>query len=278
MLPNFLIIGTAKAGTTWLAKCLREHPDVFMPVVKEVYFFDKHFGKGLEWYEAYFSEWSGQTAVGEATPGYIGHPDAPDRIRRTLGNEVKLIASLRHPVDRAYSAFWMRLSHGLFPADADFREIFYQDAGATLREAGCYSIQLSRYLQHFPRENLLILIYEESKRDQAAVPNCFELIGVDSQFVPDALNKKFNKALSVSGFQRQVLWVRRAVKLLPRGVDELLASVGRYIFERLPQQRRYEPLARDLRQELLRYYMSDIEQLEGLLKRDLSIWYDPPHT
>ena len=165
MLPNFVIIGTEKAATTWLAKCLGQHPDVFMAEVKETYFFSTHFKKGPKWYESqHFGDWAGQTAIGEATPGYINNPEVPGRIQSALGDEVKLIASLRHPVDRAYSAFWMRLSRGDIPFDADFRTIYQRDEYGLRTRGNCF-VQLSRYLEYFPRENLSVLIYEELKRD-----------------------------------------------------------------------------------------------------------------
>jgi hypothetical protein len=206
---------------------------------------------------------------------YISNPNAPGRIRAALGDKVKLIASLRHPVDRAYSAFWMYLSRGYIPVDTDFRTFFQQSDRFGLRR-GYYFAQLSRYLEYFPREDLLVLIYEEIKRDgQKAVSDCLEFLGVDAQFVPDALRTKANKGIDVSVFHHQVWGLRRAIKLLPRGIEKPLASVGRRIFERLPKQKGYEPLAQDLRQELLSDFMPDIRQLENLLDGDLSIWYAP---
>jgi hypothetical protein len=277
MLPNFLIIGTQKAATTWLAKCLDEHPDVLIAKVKETYFFTHNFERGLEWYESqHFGDWSGQTAIGEATVSYIANPNAPGRIRATLRDGVKLIASLRHPVDRAYSAFWMHLSRGNIPADTDFRTFFLQSDQFGLRRLGYYFAQLSRYLEFFPLENFLILIYEEIKRDgQKAASDCFQFLGVDSQFVPEALSAKANKGIDMSVFHRQVWGLRRAIKSLPPGIERPLASVGRRIFDLLPLRKSYEPLAQGLRQELLSDFMPDIRQLEGLLDRDLSIWYAP---
>lgn len=279
MLPNFLIIGVQKGATTWLAKCLGQHSDVFLAEVKEVrFFFHGQFEKGLKWYESHFDDWSGQKAIGEATPGYIYYQEVPGRIKATLGDEIKLIASLRHPVDRAYSAFWERLSRGLIPADADFRTLFYQDSHG-LQSRGYYFAQLGRYLEHFPRENLLVLIYEDIKRDaQKVVSDCLEFLDIDSQFVPDALSTKAYKGIDMSIFHHQVWGLRWAIKSLPRSIEKPLMSVGRHIFERLPKRKSYEPLAQNLRQELLGDFMPDIRQLESLLDRDLSIWYAPPRA
>lgn len=276
MLPNFLIIGVQKGATSWLAKCLGEHPDVFMVEVKETNFFYSHFDKGLEWYESqYFSEWSGQTAIGEATPSYIYRPSVPGRVQATLGDEVKFIASLRHPVDRAYSAFWMFLSRGQIPTDTDFRMFFQQDQHQ-VRSRGYYSVQLSRYLERFPRENMLVLICEEIKKDsRKAICDCLEFLSVDSQFISHALTTEVNKGIDVSVFHHQIWSMRRAMKSLPRGIERPLARAGRHIFDWLPKKKSYEPLPEDIRQELLSDFMPDIRQLESLLDRDLAIWYAP---
>jgi hypothetical protein len=285
MLPNFLIIGTQKAATSWLARCLGEHPDVFMVGIKEIHFFNHRFERGLAWYESHFSDWAGQSVIGEATPGYINHPDAPGRIKATLGEEVKLIASLRHPVHRAYSAFWHYVRGGRISANADFRTVFQQSDQVGLRSRGDYFTHLSRYLEYFPRKNLLILIYEEIKRDALkAVSDCLEFLGVDSQFVPSTLNSRVNKGTDPRLFHSQAMALRRTVAaktdLLPRGLREPFRAVGRHAFEhlilkRLPKQNSYVPLDENLRQELLSEFMPGIIQLEGLLGRDLSIWYGP---
>ena len=157
MLANFLIIGAQKSATTWLADCLIEHPDVFMARPKEIHFFNHKFDKGIAWYKAYFQDWAGQSAVGEATPGYLNHPEAPGRIKATLGDELKLIASLRHPIDRAYSAFWHYTRRGRIPPETDFATFLNQAAtGATddrfgLYTRGLYASQVGCYLRYFSR-------------------------------------------------------------------------------------------------------------------------------
>ncbi len=283
MLPNFLIIGTQKAATSWLARCLGEHPDVFMFDEKEIHFFNHRFEEGLTWYEQHFRDYSNQVAVGEATPGYISHPDAPDRIQATLGNEIKLIASLRHPVDRAYSAFGQYLRRGEVPPDTDFRTLFLQEDQFGLRSRGDYLANLKRYLTYFPRENLLILIYEEFKKDDhKAIRDCLDFLEVDSQFVPQSLKVKVNKGTDQRLFHGQAIALRRYVavkiKQLPKSIREPVLEVGRHTFKefilkQLPKQNSYKPLDHELRQELLQVFMPDINQLEDLIGKDLSVWY-----
>ncbi|MBA4318316.1 MAG: heparan sulfate glucosamine 3-O-sulfotransferase, partial [Flavobacterium sp.] len=103
MLPNFLIIGAARCATTWISENLSQHPDIFIPPLKELHFFDTHYEKGIAYYESYFDNRS-EKAVGEATPAYLYFPNISSLIQQHLPN-VKLIASIRNPVDRAFSHY-----------------------------------------------------------------------------------------------------------------------------------------------------------------------------
>src|SRR4051812_42429120 len=105
--PDFLIVGAAKAGTTSLAAYLAEHPDVFMARRKELHFFgrEKEYRRGWEWYCSHFEGAGDARAVGEATPDYMWRERAVERIAQDLP-KARIIATLRHPVDRAYSHYW----------------------------------------------------------------------------------------------------------------------------------------------------------------------------
>ena len=283
MLPNFLIIGAQKAATTWLAKCLSQHPEIFMVSQKEIHFFNNFFDRGTAWYQAHFKDWAGQPRIGEATPGYLSHPEAPGRIKTVLGPRVKLIASLRHPVDRAYSAFWQLMKQGRIPPETDFRTFMRNYDRFGLRYRGCYYTHLSRYFEYFPRQNLLILIYEEITQDSfQALKDCLEFLEVTEDFRPDFLDTRINRGRTLKQFHGPAVKLRRTiasrVRRLPEGVREPLMNVGRGAFEhlilkRLPEQSNYRPLSPAVRQELLNDFMSEIVQLERLLDRDLSIWY-----
>lgn len=294
MLPNFLIIGAQKSATTWLASCLGEHPDVFMylgQANKEVHFFSFRFDQGVDWYQTHFENWSGQTVIGEATPGYISHPLAPRRIRETLG-EVKLLASLRHPVERAYSAFWHMLRRGRLPLDTDFYTFFRESDQFQIRSRGRYAAQLSRYLEYFPGENLLVLLYEELFKDsRQTLSHCFEFLEVDSRFEPAVLTTPVNRGRQDIGAFNNQAWLLRGtvwlaarrvmnMGLFPQKLRQPLIRTARSLFQKLaiewgPRQKQFERLDDNIRQELLAYYMPDIRQLEDLLDRDLSIWYQP---
>ena len=104
ILPNFLVIGAQKAGTTALTKFLRQHPDVCFSRPKETWFFDKRYDRGLEWFASHFEHYNGEQAIGEGTARLLQCEAAPERIANDLGNP-RLICILRDPVDRAFSQY-----------------------------------------------------------------------------------------------------------------------------------------------------------------------------
>jgi hypothetical protein len=286
-LPNFLIIGAEKAATTWLARSLAEHPAIFVPPEKELFFFSSRFERGLDWYAEHFRGWTGEPRVGEATPVYLSHPDAPRRIRETLG-EIELIVSLRHPVDRAYSAYWHNLRHGRISPGSPFRAALEADAWQ-IRSRGLYGAHLGRYLALFPRDRLGVLRFERIQASPArALRACLELLGVDAAFRPSTLGARLNEGgadITVatgpvrrvrSVLRSGVLWARRR-GLVPGAIERRLVARADRVARRVaavgPRARAYEPLPEGDRAELFeRFYRADLDRLEQLLEMDLSDW------
>jgi sulfotransferase family protein len=194
VLPDFIIIGAQKCGTTSLHHYLSTHPSVAPAARKEVHYFDWAFKQGTGWYRAHFATapyrtafqlWTGnRLVVGEASPLYLFHPEVPERVRFLLP-DVKLIALLRDPVRRAYSHYQQRVRRGkesLSFADAIAHEaeriaaILPEEtySSTTLRESsyltrGIYAHQLANWLTVFPREQMLILTSEEFFSDTKRV-------------------------------------------------------------------------------------------------------------
>ena len=104
---DFCGIGAPRCGTTSLHDILIQHPNIFLPSVKEVHFFNnpQNYSKGLGWYEQFFKRDNKYKIYGEITPSYIYHPNVPERIHTTFGKDIKLIINLRNPVSRAFSHY-----------------------------------------------------------------------------------------------------------------------------------------------------------------------------
>jgi hypothetical protein len=184
--PTFLVVGAQKSGTTSLFHYLMKHPQVRQPITKEIHYFDFNYSRGRDWYLAHFPilesaiAKSGRVFVsGEATPYYLCHPDAPDRVKSSFPN-MKLIVILRDPVDRAISHYQHERSRHreqrsirealsdelsrLELLDLDDPELFQENGVAHRRGyllRGLYVNFLQRWLGQFPREQVLIV---ESER------------------------------------------------------------------------------------------------------------------
>jgi hypothetical protein len=179
-LPDFLVIGAQKAGTTALYAYLRWHPGITGPSWKEVSFFDRHWWRGESWYRGHFPLRSRGRLVGEASPSYLFHPLAPERARAVVP-DARLVALLRDPVDRAYSQYQHEVALGREPLSfedalaaeeertsgeverllADPRAFSRAWWDHTYAARGLYAEQLERWLSVFPREQLLVVTTDE---------------------------------------------------------------------------------------------------------------------
>jgi hypothetical protein len=108
-LPDFVIVGAMRSGTTTLSRALGDVPGIDMAAGKEAHFFDDHYALGLDWYAGLFADLPAGSIVGEATPNYMHDATARDRILSDLP-ETRLVAVLRNPIDRAWSHYWFNVS------------------------------------------------------------------------------------------------------------------------------------------------------------------------
>lgn len=213
-LPDFLIIGAQKSGTTSLYEYLREHPHVIPASKKEIHFFDTKFYKGNRWYQSHFPKRKELTnkITGEASPSYLFYPNSAKRIYNLIP-DVKLIVLLRNPVDRAISSYFhqqqkgreklslekaldaeeerlakfkRKLGYGLLSSKSSkkYRQFSY-------KERGLYAQQLRTFFQYFPKEQIWI---EQAERffteTQNVLQEVFEFLHIDNTFTPDDLNPR----------------------------------------------------------------------------------------
>ena len=199
MLPSFIIIGGQRCGTTTLYNYLIRHPQVrIASLVKEIHYFDLHYAKGQNWYQAHFplklykhyAQWIRQTPIQtiEASPYYIFHPHTPRRLA-AIAPQTKLILLLRHPVDRAYSHYYhetrwgyehlptfeaaidqeeQRMANEWAKIESDENYYSFAHHHYTYLARGIYLPQIQHWLKFFKREQLLILSSEEFYQQTAA--------------------------------------------------------------------------------------------------------------
>ena len=190
MLPNLIVIGAAKCGTTSLHEYLDEHPQISMSREKELHFFvdRKNWSRGLDWYEAQFD--ASAPVRGESSPGYSAYPlyeGVPARMAATIP-EAKLVYLVRDPVERIVSHYTHRTVN--WPEMGTLEEAL---ADAHVREwlvtPSRYWLQLEQYLEHFPPEQILVVDSDELR---ASLPRIFEFAGVDPSFESAGFERAHN--------------------------------------------------------------------------------------
>jgi hypothetical protein len=299
-MPNFLIIGAGKSGTTSLYHYLKQHPEVYMSPVKEPKFFALE-GKTLDFcgpgddvhmnrksitdigaYRALFRGVTNEKAVGEASTLYLYSPEAPVRIKHHIPH-ARLIAILRNPVDRAYSSFIQRVQKGDEPL-SDFVQALQQEENRVrnnwaprwqVKRIGFYHVHLMRYYDIFERNQIKVFLYEDLKGDPVGVAqSAYRFLGVEDSFVPDVSLVHNPSGIPKSEALQMLLKkpnpLRSVLKLVvPEGLrPRLTAYLENRNIVRAP------PLEVDVRRELVESYRADILKLEKLIGRDLSKWLE----
>lgn len=267
-LPDFLVIGAMRSGTTGLARSLGAHPEVHMAPEKEVHFFDRHFDNGLRWYCSCFTP-GRATAVGEATQTYLYDPVSLDRIVRTLPG-VRLVALLRHPVDRAWSHYWLNRSLGSEPLGFETAVRAEPDrlaAGGADRftysylDRGRYTRQLEAVEERFGRGALHVALFDDLRDHPAQTyAGVCRFLGVNDTVVPDLVGQQVNPQV-----RYRSVAVRRWARGLPRPAARVIGRLNTRPVE-------YPSIDPAVRSRLVASLAVEIDELEHWLGRDLSAW------
>jgi hypothetical protein len=277
--PDFIGIGAQRAGTSWIYACLYEHPQICMPR-KEINFFsrERNWSRGFGWYEAIFADCAAGAIAGEFSTSYLSHADAPARILARYP-EVRLIVSLRHPVERAHSSYLNDIVAGAVPTTTSFAEAL--PSHPEYVDGSRYARHLERYLELFGRERVLVSVFDDARRDPlAAMRRLYGFLGADPAFRPSMLERPVG-AGRVPRFrpvERALLDGARAFRTRRRlrplwwaakrmGAGDLLRALN----TRRDGQAatRLQPAERAA---LLRELEPDVCAVERLLERDLPAW------
>lgn len=279
-LPTFLGIGVPRAGTSWLNTLLAGHPDVYVPAIRdEIRFFDEHYDRGFEWYESLFpsrEEADGYRAIGEVSPQYLECEECTERISAAIPQS-QLIVILRHPVTRSYSQY------GFFLQRRNYRGSFEDFLAFNPRSIErSYSHHLKRYLNLFDRSRVLALVFEDVFRDVAqAKATIADFLDIDVARFPDSAGGGKVNASGVPRFRALSGFVAKTGNRLRRWHMEPIVD----LFMRSPVHRLLgkgellPPLDEDLKRRLSERFQGEFDQLERLMRIDLSSWREigPPN-
>lgn len=271
-LPQFIVVGPPRTGTSWVHKVLEPHTRLPVPT-KETRFFDLYYPKGIDWYLSHFSDDNGNGPMGEVAPTYFVSAEARERIARTIPN-AKLIFMFRNPVQRIVSLYRMKFAYGMIPWT--FEDALEKDS--ELIGSSMYYTQLTEWRRMFSDEQILVTVYDDlSNNPEQFINSITEFIGIptitldESMLTPVYSSERMTKP-------RSYLATRTATVLADwckaRRLDQLVHSVRNSRFidlilgggDPLPET---PPLAlRQLSEKLL----PEVEGIETLLGRRLETW------
>lgn len=291
---DFIGIGVPKAATTWLAQCMKEHPEICFPkYMKELHFFNRlhcvygdkvdnmnYENKGWAWFKYMFKHCKPGQIKGEFTVAYYTDPLALKRIKQH-NKDIKLILVFRDPVSRAYSEYQHHFKMGIY-GQKTFEQALEVDK--YLIEKGLYFKHTPQWLRAFPKKNIKIYFMEDIKQDKTAViKDLWKFLGVNEDFVPPSFDRKDinirkeSRFLPLNRFLSKINYVLRKNNwnTLLRFAHVLRADfvLNKLRFKNV-KPADFPPINPKTAAKLRKYYTSDIKKFEKFMKRDLSGWYN----
>lgn len=279
-LPNFVVVGAMKTGTTSLYHYLRAHPEVFMPRVKELDFFlaEANWGRGLRWYERRFAPAPASArAIGEASTNYSKFPQftgVPERIATVLPG-ARIVYVVREPVERILSHYRHRVAVGSERRPLEIAVL----RDPTYVNTSRYAMQAHRFLRHFPRDRMLILTSEALKSDRTtAIERVYGFLGVDSSFVAPVHAQEFYRT-DARTTHSPVAWhlrttIKRKFPAAKEAKELVDAMRGAFRSNGRPaaSRERGTPVPDPVRRELEARLAEDVECLRALAPEIVESW------
>ena len=290
-LPNFMCLGAAKSGTTTLYDILRQHPDIYIPAFKEPHFFDipENYKNGIEWYKRNYFRNANKKIIADFTPSYFFEKEAPKRIFKNLGRDMKFLVVFRNPVDRAYS-------HYLHSKRDDHESENFEkslelevsrlnkhenqsDYLSYLRHSyvhqGLYAQMINRYLQYFSLDNFLFIHFENEllQERELTIKRILEFLEIDSVLLRTDIRSNPSskeKSKSLKKLMNKRGWWRDVIKFMIPSVQ--LRQIIRNRIQRINiTEFKAQQLSQEVKSNLLeKYFRKDISDLEKTLNKKMN--------
>jgi hypothetical protein len=299
MLPNFICPGAPRSATTTLYYLLIQHPQIYLPSIKETRFFTLDYEKGLSWYEQkYYANTKNEIAVGDISPIYLVNEKCPERIYKDLGQETKFIFMLRNPVERAYSHYYMLKNHQFenlsfeeaISIDEDYRKEkslkYYQhEYGFQYLKDSCYFQSIQRYLKYFPKDQFKYVIFEEFIDNlEGSLSDILNFLDVNDDFKFNFDVYKNQKTATKFSIINQVFYCNNILKKTRDFIQKNTGWRTQSLLKKLKNTLLAKPntkiplMDQRIQEHLYSYFKNEIEQLEILTDKNLSIWKKYPEN
>lgn len=293
-LPNFLIIGVQKAGTTSIYNYLKQHPQVYMSPVKETNFLERDwqlvaseikdkYPKGIFSEEKYFHLFENvkdEIAIGEASPNYLFHYNLSIPQILKYVPDAKLITILRNPTGRAFSDYLMHLRDAVGKNYQPLAEqVKKRSQQSFVLRKGLYYEPLKHFIDTFGREKIAIFLYDDLCQDAVKfMQNIYDFIGVDSTFIPNTSQKaqvaQVPKNESINNILKTKNPLRSSAAFLLRYIlpEATRQKIRTSLIQLNSNSKDKISLSPADREACLNFYREDILKLQDLINRDLSAW------
>jgi hypothetical protein len=275
--PTFVVAGAGKAGTSWLHACCDEHPEIFVPPKnKEIDYFSKFIDNGVEFYSAHYADIPDTiNCSGDFSPSYMVDPQVPRRIYELLP-DVEIYFVLRNPIDRAYSHYCMHVKGGSVATNPED----YLIPGSRYLEEGLYYRNITRFAEYFSETQIRIFFYDDLTENPVNfVSSFYESLGVNNQFRPHIVDKKFHSRGYRPKYQslynilvKHMQYMTNSSVLGARLVKAIRKSNAMAMLREINRGPAYPELSNELRERLHEFFEDDIKHLEKLAGRNLNVW------
>ena len=264
---NFFLAGCQKTGSTWLYECFKEHPEICVPTKDAIHYFTINHFEGLEWYNKWFEPKPSEKIICDTTPSYIRDPYTAQRIY-DYNPEAKLLFVLRNPIERSFSHYWHQKRKGKvnynFDAPLHYNDVGNYDMYNMWINSSMYYSQLKSYFEIFNNNQLKVLLFDDLKEDSNKfLEEIFQFMGVESAFIPTAINGKINNA---------PLDTLKTTKMQFNFTSALLEKLISPTKQKKIPNEYMVGIPTEYRQKLVHIFKQDICNLSNLINRNLSHW------
>ena len=282
-LPDLIGLGARRCGTSWLHRCLNEHPRIGK-TKDGLHFFSDHFDRGPEWYLDQLAPYADSPVVLDLSVSY-SYPHQCDQVAARIAAaapDVKLFIAVRDPVERAFSDYRRSISRLEIDKTLSFEEAL--ERHPVFIERGLYARIIDAYLAHFPPDRLLVLFFEDLERDPAAYMRpLFEFMGVEADLDLPALGRKGEsaKAIRSETYQRVLFGAKDRAQRLASGLGledpwEKVKERFMWMYQKAIAANAVESdIPARVRRKVVRRFEQDLKRLAIITGRNLDHYLAP---
>lgn len=283
MMPKcqFIGIGVQKSASTWVHRILEDHPEIISSNPKELDFFSFNYDKGENWYHSHFNgfgEEKKESMSGEISPSYFNDLKAPTRVH-SYNPDIKIIVTLRDPLERAYSNHLHLIREELYKFD-DISFEYGTNHYPEYIDQSFYFKHLSNWFKLFPKQNFLILLQEDIRRDPVGCSiQVYQFLGIDEKHQSQFLNRQANVSFKPKSRILDTFYKSTSSFLTKIGLQKFVKLIKKQSFfislrdkNRVHLSKSVPEISPETKRKVMDKFSDDLVNLSSLIERDSFPW------